>query len=340
MPLDEHELRRWVRAVATGKDSRRHFPRTMLGLGLSGPCVAHLLSTEIPAAEAGEHATPSAFTPSRRGGGGRVCLLWWQAPTIPNAHPSSGLKDIDALRVVYEPWAGFNCHGEFVPILAAEISSFAHGGLSPDGTAVTWRLMQGVVCHDGQPFTAADGVFTWEYGADSATTAVTTGSYQNIVRIDKLDRPPVISSIARSAFSPPTCAGNSICKRPPNCSTRPAGDVAAMKLMYQTSMNPVRQKDASDYQEAFEQTGMEVELKAVNPRIFFSSDPGNADAYAKFHAALQMFTVSPGSSDPQAHMTQSVSWEVARKANNWASQNVVRWGTPHTIGSGIRPRWS
>jgi peptide/nickel transport system substrate-binding protein len=113
-----------------------------------------------------------------------------------------------------------------------------------------------------------------------------------------------------------------------------------MKLMYQTSMNPVRQKDASDYQEAFEQTGMEVELKAVNPRIFFSSDPGNADAYAKFHAALQMFTVSPGSSDPQAHMTQSVSWEVARKANNWASQNVVRWGTPHTIGSGIRPRWS
>ncbi len=39
--------------------------------------------------------------------------------------------------------------------------------------------------HDGQPFTADDVIFTWEYAADSATTAVTTGSYQNILRIDK-----------------------------------------------------------------------------------------------------------------------------------------------------------
>jgi peptide/nickel transport system substrate-binding protein len=38
-----------------------------------------------------------------------------------------------------------------------------------------------------------------------------------------------------------------------------------------------------------------------------------------------MFTVSPGSPDPQGHMLQFVSWEIARKANSWAGQNVVRW---------------
>jgi peptide/nickel transport system substrate-binding protein len=44
-----------------------------------------------------------------------------------------------------------------------------------------------VVWHDGKPFTADDVIFTWEYAADPATGAVTSGSYQNIKRIDKLD---------------------------------------------------------------------------------------------------------------------------------------------------------
>ncbi len=106
MPLEEHDLRRWIRAVADGQASRREFMRTMLGLGLSGPFVAQVLATEAPAAETSGHITPSAFTPIRRGGGGKLRLLWWQAPTILNAHLSNGLKDLDAARVVYEPLAG------------------------------------------------------------------------------------------------------------------------------------------------------------------------------------------------------------------------------------------
>jgi peptide/nickel transport system substrate-binding protein len=98
-----------------------------------------------------------------------------------------------------------------------------------------------------------------------------------------------------------------------------------MQLLYQTSVNPVRQKTQALIKKAFEQIGINVELKAVNPAVFFSSDPGNAEAFAKFHADLQMFTVSLGSPDPQAHMTQFVSWEIARKANHWSGQNVVRW---------------
>ncbi len=80
-------------------------------------------------------------------------------------------------------------------------------------------------------------------------------------------------------------------------------DGRRMKLLYQTSVNPVRQKTQAIVKKAFEQVGVEVELKAVNPGVFFSSDPGNADAFGKFHADLQMFTVNPGSPDPQAHMS-------------------------------------
>jgi peptide/nickel transport system substrate-binding protein len=98
-----------------------------------------------------------------------------------------------------------------------------------------------------------------------------------------------------------------------------------MKMLYQTSVNPVRQKTQAIVKKACEQVGLEVELKAVNPGVFFSSDPGNADTLAKFYADLQMFTASPGSPDPQAHMSQFVSWEIAHKGNHWAGQNVVRW---------------
>ena len=58
-----------------------------------------------------------------------------------------------------------------MPVLAAEIPSAQNGGVSRDGTAVTWTIKKGVSWHDGTPLTAADLVFTWEYAADPATAA-------------------------------------------------------------------------------------------------------------------------------------------------------------------------
>jgi hypothetical protein len=69
MALEEQELRAWVRRVANGQASRRHFMRTMLGLGLSGPLLADLLATYAPAAAQGTGAAQPTFTPTRRGGG-------------------------------------------------------------------------------------------------------------------------------------------------------------------------------------------------------------------------------------------------------------------------------
>jgi peptide/nickel transport system substrate-binding protein len=532
MPIAEPELRQWVRQVVEGKASRRQFVRTMLGLGLSAPCVANLLATYAPAAAQSVRVTPSAFTPSKRGGGGRLRLLWWQAPTILNVHLSTGTKDSDAARVVHEPLVAFNRDGELIPILAQEIPSFDNGGLARDGRGVSWRLKKGVVWHDGKPCTADDVIFTWEYAADSASGAVTSGSYQNIKHIDKLDEHTVKVTFVeptpfwydafcgiRGQLLPKHLVGeykgqnsrNSPYNLKPvgtgpykivefkpgdvalyeinphyHVPNRPffdmvelkgGGDAASaaraviqtgefdyawnlqvekdvlerierqgtrgkvvifpqaqvehiqlnrtdpwtevdgersslkvphpfltdllvrqaynvavdrriiaeqlygaagqptsnlinspsrlqskntswefnietaaqrldqagwrrssdgfrvkdgrrMKIVYQTSVNPVRQKTQAIVKKAFEQLGIEVELKAVNAGVYFSSDPANPDTASHFYADIQMFTFGPGSPDPQAHLNRFVSWQIAQRANNWSGRNVVRWSNP------------
>jgi peptide/nickel transport system substrate-binding protein len=187
MALEEHVLRTWVRRIASGEASRRGFIRAMLGLGLSGPLIAEMLATQTSARAQGTRVVPSPFTPTRRGGGGKLRLLYWNAPMILNAHFAVGAKDVAASRVVYEPLFSIDPDGHFIPILAQEIPSLENGGRSRDGTWTIWRLKQGVVWHDGTPFTADDVIFTWEYTTDPATAAVTRGLYDNIRRIDKLD---------------------------------------------------------------------------------------------------------------------------------------------------------
>jgi peptide/nickel transport system substrate-binding protein len=187
MALEERVLRTWVRRVATGEANRREFIRAMLGLGLSGPLIAEMLATRTSALAQGPSAVHPPFTPSRRGGGGKLRLLYWNAPTILNAHFATGARDVAAARVVSEPLFSIAPDGTFIPILAADIPSLENGGRAQDGTWTIWRLKQGVVWHDGTPFTADDVIFTWEYVTDPATGTTSRGLYENIHRIDKLN---------------------------------------------------------------------------------------------------------------------------------------------------------
>lgn len=92
MALDEQVLRRWVRRVAAGEASRRDFMRAMLGLGLSGPLIADMLAVHMPAMAQGASVAPPPFNPTRRGGG-KLRLLYWQPPTILNAHFAVSAKE-------------------------------------------------------------------------------------------------------------------------------------------------------------------------------------------------------------------------------------------------------
>ena len=181
--MEEREIRELLAQVKSGPLSRRSFMETMLGLGLTAPVARQMLAS---AGVAQAQPRGGAFTPTKPGGGGRLRILWWQAPTHLNGHFATGTKEQDAARPVYEPCA-FDPDGNFVPILAAEVPTQQNGGLSKDGKSVTWRLRKGVQWHDGKPFTADDVIFTWEYAADPATAAVTVTAYRDIDRIDRLD---------------------------------------------------------------------------------------------------------------------------------------------------------
>ena len=181
--MHEDHLRRTIERVKEGRLSRRAFIQRMAVLGLTAPLANQLLAIGGVAM-----AEPvSSYKPTKAGGGGTLKLLWWQGPTLLNPHFATGTKDQDGSGLFYEPLARWDSEGNLRPMLAAEIPSQDNGGLAEDGKSVTWKLKQNVKWHDGEPFTADDAVFNWQYASDPATAAVTAGSY-NYIKVEKVDQ--------------------------------------------------------------------------------------------------------------------------------------------------------
>lgn len=180
--MNEQELRGLIEDVRIGRRSRRDVIRRMIGLGLTAPLAAQMLAH----AGVAMAAFKPEYRPAKRGGGGPLRVLWWEAPTLLNPHFAVGTKDQDASRIFYEPLASWDPDGHLVPILAAEIPSVNNGGLAADGKAVIWKLKRGVTWHDGKPFTADDCVFTWEYARDPATATYDIATY-NDIKVSKID---------------------------------------------------------------------------------------------------------------------------------------------------------
>lgn len=130
--------------------------------------------------------TPTEAAPTR-GQGGTLTLLYFQAPTIVNPHLSVGDKDLAASRITYEPLANFDKSGNMVPILAAEIPTIDNGELASDGTSVTWKLKQDVKWADGEPFTADDVLFTYQYISNPDVKATSVAAYAEIDKVEVID---------------------------------------------------------------------------------------------------------------------------------------------------------
>src|SRR3954468_10598402 len=192
--MDERQLRGLIDRVKAGGLSRRAFVRRLAIVGLTAPMATQLLAH----AGVAMAQSRSTYKPTKRGGGGMLKVLWWQGPTLLNPHFAVGTKDQDGARIFYEPLAGWDPDGALYPILAAEIPDLENGGLSKDGKSVTWKLKPGVKWHDGQPFTADDVVFNWQYASDPATAATPIGSYKD-VKVEKVDTHTV-----RVLFDKPT----------------------------------------------------------------------------------------------------------------------------------------
>lgn len=520
----DHDLNAWLDDVAQGRLSRRDFMGRVTALGVSVSLASTLLGTTGLAHAQADAAF--AYKGTKRGGGGPLRLLLWQGPTLLNPHFATGIKDQEGSRPFYESLIRYDDQGSPVAVLAAEIPTRANGGVAADGKSTTWKLKPNVTWHDGQPFTADDIVFNWQYATDPASGAFSTGFYQNVKAVEKVDahtvrfvfekpsplwdRGATLQMIPKHLFGPYIGAksreapnnlkpvgtgpylfaefvpgdlvrgtlnpkyhqpnrpffdtveikgggdatsaaravlqtgeydyawnvqvedavlktmesgggkGRMVFKATGNCemlmlqATDPWTEVEGergslkskhpffsdpavrqafgllvdrksiqefvygrtaeiavdiltnpaqftshnvkwefsvdkanalldgagwkrgadgirekggkrLKLVYQTSINSVRQKVQAIVKQACTKAGIEVEIKTVTASVFFSSDVGNPDTYGKFWADLEMFMFQRVGTDPDRYMQQWVSWESCQKANQWQPNNKSRW---------------
>lgn len=139
-----------------------------------------------------ENATPAPTStateiPSLRGSGGTLRLLHWQAPDILNPHLAPANKDLEVSRIVYEPLASFDKDNNMVLFLAAEEPTLENGDVAPDGKSVTWKLKQGIKWADGEPFTADDVLFTYEFISNPAVNSPSFPLYESIDNVEVID---------------------------------------------------------------------------------------------------------------------------------------------------------
>ena len=154
----------------------------LLALSGCGPQVA-----TTPAPENREEFTLNQGGDTEAREASTLRLLYSRIPTTLNPHLANGFQDFEAARIVYEPLATYKPNGDLLPVLAALIPTSENGGISPDGRSVTWRLKPNVRWSDGQPFTADDVVFTYQFVSDPKVAAVTAKYYEAIEKVEAID---------------------------------------------------------------------------------------------------------------------------------------------------------
>jgi peptide/nickel transport system substrate-binding protein len=101
-----------------------------------------------------------------------------------------------------------------------------------------------------------------------------------------------------------------------------------MHVLYQTTVNPLRQKEQDIVKNGWQQLGVEVELKSVDASVFFSSDAGNPDTAAHFYTDVEMFTNGASSPDMTQYIALWTTEQITSKANQWHGNNYHRWSNP------------
>ena len=130
-----------------------------------------------------------------------LTLIYSRSPVTLNPHLATGFQDFEAARIVYEPLASYGPDGELIPVLATQIPSLDNGDVSDDGRSVTWRLQPTLRWSDGEPLTAEDVVFTYEFITNPTVAAVTAQYYRNIEAVDAVDEHTV-----KITFEQPTAS--------------------------------------------------------------------------------------------------------------------------------------
>ena len=173
-----------------GTMTRRDFAIRAAALGASAPLSLMLINS------VGNHQTAARTSPAQRpttgtddqirGVDGELYVRQWFAPSNVVAHLSDLLPQSAAQisSMILEPLLSYAPDGSLLPTLVTEVPTKENGGLSSDLTRITLDLRDDVLWSDGEPFTADDVVWTWQWLTDESTGATSQWVWSEIQTIE------------------------------------------------------------------------------------------------------------------------------------------------------------
>jgi peptide/nickel transport system substrate-binding protein len=99
-----------------------------------------------------------------------------------------------------------------------------------------------------------------------------------------------------------------------------------LEMLYQTSVNPLRQKTQDINKANWEKLGFKVTLKSVDAGVFFTNT--SPDGYSKFFADVEEYANSAGAPDLAGFMDDWTCKLASAKANNWNFDGNERYCNP------------
>lgn len=105
-------------------------------------------------------------------------------------------------------------------------------------------------------------------------------------------------------------------------------DGKKLSILYQTSVNPVRQDFQALIKGWWNEIGVEVELKSIDPGVYFGGDAGSPDTFQKFYADVEMYANNFDGTDPEPYMSQYLCDKIPGPDNQWQGENINRFCDP------------
>ena len=105
-------------------------------------------------------------------------------------------------------------------------------------------------------------------------------------------------------------------------------DGKKLSILYQTSVNAVRQDFQALVKGWWNEIGVEVELKSIDPGVYFGGDAASPDTFQKFYADVEMYANNFDGTDAEPYVSQYLCDKIPGPDNQWQGENVNRFCDP------------
>lgn len=105
-------------------------------------------------------------------------------------------------------------------------------------------------------------------------------------------------------------------------------DGVQLNMVFQTSVNAVRQDFQALIKQWWSEIGVNTELKTVDASVFFGSDAGSPDTLQKFYADVEMYADNFDGNNPAPYLSKWTCDKAPSPANQWQGENISRFCDP------------